>query len=140
MTKYTVAQEQRRLAQKKEIPAIWRGIGCLMIIFIPFMSYAFATAIVDMAVAQEWPLPYQLMGYPQLSQDLLKVTSLSPLWQFIQGQANLWAILLFTILLIVLIGAIVSFAYALVWKFAGPPVYGPLDAPPPKVVTKRYKR
>ena len=140
MTKYTVAHDRRVREAKQETPAIWRGIGCLMIIFIPLMSYFIATLIVQAAVAQQWPLPYQLMGYPVLPQGLLKVSALSPLWTFIQSQANLYAILLFTVILIVAVGALVSFIYAIAWRYVGPPRYGPLDAPPPKITTKRYKR
>jgi hypothetical protein len=34
-----------------------------------------------------------------------------------------------------------SFVYALVYRFVGPPAYGPMDAPPPRGVRlKRYKR
>lgn len=140
MTKYTVAQERRVREAQQQVPPIWRGIGCLMIIIVPLMSYFLATVIVQIALDQKWPLPYQLMGYPALSQDLLKVSSLAPLWNFIQSQANLYATLLFTVLFIVGIGALVSVVYAVVWRFVGPPRYGPLDAPPPKIAVKRYKR
>ncbi len=140
MTKYTVAQERRAREAKERGSPIWRGIGCLMILFVPVLSYFLATMLVQVAVDQKWPLPYQLMGYPEVSKDLLKISSLTPLWNFIGAQANLYATLMFTVLFIVGIGALISFGYAMVYRFVGPPRYGPLDAPPPKIRTKAYKR
>ncbi len=140
MTKYTDSSRFTRHKQVKEVPPIWRGIGCLMIIFVPVLSFVLATGLMKMAVDQKWPLPYQLLGYPVLSKDLLAIGSLSFLWNFITSIPNLWGVLLFTALFIVIIGAIVSLAYALVYQFVGPPRYGPLDAPPPKIKTRAYKR
>ena len=39
-----------------------------------------------------------------------------------------------------LIGGVISVIYALMYRFIGPSRYGPTDAPPPKIKTKRYTR
>ncbi len=140
MTKYTVASQRRAQREEKTLPPIWRGIGCLLILFVPFMSYVFAAGTVQLAVSQNWPMPYQLMGYPVMPPLLFKSEGLTPILAFIQTQQDLYAILLITVIYIVAFGAVLSYVYSLVYKLVGPPRYGPLDAPPPRVAPKRYKR
>jgi hypothetical protein len=141
MTKYTVASRRRGAKSgEKPVHPIWRGIGCLLILFVPLLSYFLATILVDAAAARNWPVPYQLMGFPVVPPELWKVTSLSPLWGYIQQQANLYAVLLVTTLFIVAIGALVSVAYAFIYRYAGPPALGPYDMPPVKTSVKKYKR
>ena len=45
-----------------------------------------------------------------------------------------------SIFYMVLLGGISSLGYAIVYRIVGPARYGPLDAPPPKVKVKPYKR
>lgn len=140
MTKYTSAAH-RRVAPRPQGPhPIWRGIGCLMILIVPLMSYLLAVITVQIAIDQKWPMPYQLMGYPSMPPELWAVSSLAPLWAFIEGQKDLYAVLGITLVYVVFLGAFLSFGYALIYRFVGPPRYGPLDAPPPRVSVKRYKR
>ncbi len=140
MTKYTVASARRPANVQPEVHPIWRGIGCIMMVVIPLISFGLAVFTVNLAVAQDWPMPYQLMGYPVMPTLLMKSDALVPIMMFIQGQQNLYAILLLTVAYIVVLGAIVAAVYSFVYRFVGPPRYGPLDAPPEDIKVKRYKR
>jgi hypothetical protein len=140
MTKYTVASRQSARGPEKQTHPIWRGVGCLMMLFIPFASWGAALLTVQLAIARNWPVPYQLMGYPVMPAEMMRLPGLSAIGFFLQAQQNLYAILLLTVLYIVVIGAVVSLVYSFVWRYVGPPRYGPLDAPPPKIAVKRYKR
>ncbi len=140
MTKYSVASRRGAKGPEKEVHPIWRGVGCFMMLFIPFLSWFLATLTMQAAVDGGWPVPYQLMGYPTMPPDMLRVPVLSSIGFFLQAQQNLYGVVLLTILYIVIIGALLSAIYSVAWKFVGPSPYGPLDAPPPKVTTKRYKR
>jgi hypothetical protein len=141
MTKYSTAQQRRRVTDsEKPLHPIWRGIGCLLIIIIPVLSYILAFATVQLAIAQNWPMPYQIMGYPVMPVLLWKDVGITPLLSFIQSQNNLYAVLAFSLFYIIFFSTLVSFGYALIYRFAGPSRYGPLDAPPPKVKVKRYTR
>jgi hypothetical protein len=141
MTKYTTANQRRRATpREEEIHAIWRGIGCLLILIVPTMSYFLAVASVQLAVDQNWPMPYQLMGYPVMPDLLWKAAGLTSLLAFIQSQDNLYAVLAITLVYVVIFSALVSVIYAFVYRYVGPSRYGPQDAPPPKVKVKRYKR
>jgi hypothetical protein len=140
MTKYTVASQRRARREEQTLSPVWRGVGCLLILFVPLLSYFLAVGTVHMAVDQKWPMPYQIMGYPVMPAVLMKLPGLIPLLTFVQAQQDLYAILLITVLYIVAIGAFMSFVYSFIYKYVGPPRYGPLDMPPPKVAPRRYKR
>ncbi len=140
MTKYTVASRRRPMNEKEQVAPIWRGIGCIMFIVVPLLSLGAAYAVVQIAVAANWPMPYQIMGYPVLPALLSKSDALVPIVLWIEGIQNLYAILILTVLFIVAIGALVSWLYSVVYKIVGPPRYGPLDAPPTKGRIKRYTR
>ncbi len=140
MTKYTVASQRRAVRQQNTTPAVWRGIGCILILFVPFISFILAAATVQLGVDQQWPLPYQLMGYPVMPALLWKVPGFVPVLAFIQAQRNLYAVLTVTIVYIVALGALISLMYSLVYRLVGPSRYGPLDVPPPNIKVKRYKR
>jgi len=52
----------------------------------------------------------------------------------------LQALALFFIMAMILFSGIFSFLNALLYRMIGPPRYTPLDAPAPRVKTKRYTR
>jgi hypothetical protein len=93
------------------IHPIWQGIGCLMMVLIPLMSYAGSVLLVDANLQNRWiPVPYEFVGPPgrPLLYMQLGVTVLLSMFGF----------LLFVI------------AYSIMWRMTGPPKYSPLDAPP----------
>jgi hypothetical protein len=140
MTKYTVASSRRPMNEKPQIAPIWRGVGCLMIVVIPALSYALAYLTVQLILQLNWPMPYQLMGNPVMPPWLMQNSALFPIGRFIEGQVNLYAILMLAILYIVVLGGLLSTIYTFVYRYVGPPRYGPLDAPPSSQKVKRYKR
>ena len=131
----TVKMKPRR----EEPHPIWRGIGCMMLIIVPFLSFGLAEVTVQDPWAQQY-IPFQLLGNPVIPASYWKVGSLTPLWGFIQSQDNLYGVLVFTVLYIVALATMISVANAWIYKSMGPPQYGPLDAPPPKFKVNRYKR
>ena len=125
----------------KELHPIWRGIGCLLILVVPVVAYLLADLTIRGAIAQGWPMPYQLMGYPVMPVFLWNVTpGLAPILTFIQGQNNLYAVLSLTIVYIVLLSSLISIVYSIIYRLVGPPRYGPTDVPPPPIYVKPYKR
>jgi hypothetical protein len=140
MTKYTIASQRRARREEQSISPIWRGIGCFLILIVPLGSYLLANLAVNIAVSQNWPMPYQLMGYPVMPTLLFKLPGLVPVLTFIQAQQYLYAILLIALIFTVAFGALISYIWAVGSKYMGPPRYGPLDAPPLKANVKRYKR
>jgi len=53
---------------------------------------------------------------------------------------NLYAYIALSIIIMVILGGVLSFVYALIYRFVGPSKYGPTDAPPVKLkVTKKQR-
>ena len=139
MSRYASAT-RRPSARAPQTPAIWRGIGCLLIIIVPIVAWLLAEGTLTRALAAGWPLPYQLLGYPVVPEGLWSIPGLYPILLFIRGQQHLYMKLLLTLAYVVLISATLSLIYALIYRVTGPPRYGPLDLPQPEVKVGRYKR
>lgn len=102
-----------------KVHPIWRGIGCLLLILLPIVSYAAAVLIVDANRTNGYiPIPRELTGPPQYP--------------------YLFANLIVTLLVMFFAFALLSTFYALLYRIIGPPRYGPLDSPPIK--KKKVKR
>ncbi|HLA97320.1 MAG TPA: hypothetical protein VJL34_02615 [Anaerolineales bacterium] len=118
MGKYDKYSSQSRQAEKPwDIHPIWRGIGCLMMLLVPVMSYAGAVLLVEANQEKGWiVMPRELMAK-------ISVPVIGPV-------EHLWGNLLFALALSLIGFALLTALYALVYQFIGPPRYGPLDAPP----------
>ena len=108
-----------------DIHPIWRGIGCLMLIIIPVVAWAAASEFMRIAPSLSW--------FPQ-SRSMYQNINL----QFIIIPTTIGQIV-FTILFMMVGFMIFSIAYAVVYRIAGPPRYGPTDAPPPRVRKRRRR-
>ena len=139
MSRYA-ARSSRPAKTVRQTPAIWRGIGCLLIIIVPLISWFMAKATVALALTSGWPLPYQLLGYPLIPAPLWTIPGAAPILLSVRGQQHLYLTLLFMIAYVVAISGVLSLLYAVIYHFAGPPRYGPLDLPQPQIKVGRYKR
>ncbi len=140
MTKYNTGGQRRVVRRSNQPHPIWRGIGCVIIILIPIISFAFAAITVQIGVDQNWPIPYQLLGNPVMPAQLWKIAGLPPILTFIQSQTNLYAVLSIALFYLIVLAAFVSVGYAVLYRFIGPPRYSPIDAPPITGKVKSYKR
>lgn len=141
MGKHTSKVRQKALPDTNRAPhAVWRGIGCLMIMLIPILSIALAYETVQYGLKAEWPIPYKLLGNPRLPDIFYDVRILSQLSLPVRRIEHFYAYAAFSILYMVVIGGFISMLYAFVYRMVGPSRYGPFDAPPPKIKTKRYTR
>jgi hypothetical protein len=138
MGKYK-SSSRRELPPNPEGPhVIWRGIGCLMMLIIPAISILAALATIGSSLVIY--IPYQLMGLPVLPNYLFATSGLRTIFVPIANTENLYAIIFISLLYMLLISGVIGSIYATVYRFIGPPRYGPLDEPPPKIKTKRYTR
>ena len=140
MGKYT-SSSRKRIKPRSEGPhAIWRGIGCIMMLIIPAISIAAGIQTVNYGLEQKWSFPFQLMGNPKLPEFFYKSSGLLYLFGQLTRITNLYAFAAVSFLYIVVIGGVISMIYAFVYNMVGPSRYGPTDAPPPKIRTKKYTR
>ncbi len=136
-----MGQYYRQPPRRPEGPhAVWNGLGCLMLIVVPAMSIALAILAVDLIVAENMPIPYQLLGYPRFPNFLYATPGLASIFGAIASVNNLYAYIVVSLIFILVLGGIVSMFYAAVYRLAGPSRYGPLDEPPLKIRTKTFKR
>jgi hypothetical protein len=139
MGKYSAINFKRPKPRAERPHPIWRGIGCVLMVIVPIISFGLAEITVQSAWGNQY-IPYQLMGNAVMPTALWKVGLLGPILGFIQNQPSLYAVLIFLCLYILVIGAIVSIANAYLYKSFGPSRLGPQDAPQPKIKVKTYKR
>ena len=118
---------------------IWRGIGCLLIILVPILSYA--AAVVTMPFFMDRGLvPRELLFTPKPPDWLFFSPTLVQAFQFLFGHYAILATLLLTLVYIILISGVFSVFYAFMYRMSAPTRYGPMDAPPPRIKVKKYKR
>lgn len=141
MGKYTSFTPQRPLKSKSDGPhEIWRGIGCLMMIIVPVISFAFGVTLIKYGITHGWSIPYQLLGLPTLPDFVFRSSGLVAIVSPIARIENLYAYLTAGGIIMILLSGLISMLYAFVYRFFGPPRWGPLDEPPPRIKTKRYTR
>ncbi|HUI89279.1 MAG TPA: hypothetical protein VLX61_11220 [Anaerolineales bacterium] len=110
-----------------------------MMIIVPIISFGLAELTVQSSWGQQY-IPYELLGYPVMPASLWKLGILNPILAFIQGLPNLYGVIVFLLFYAIVIGAFISVGNAFLYKFLGPPRYGPQDAEPPRMKVKSYKR
>lgn len=141
MGKYSSLSQRQPLKPKNEGPhAVWRGIGCLMMLIIPAVSIAAGIATVNYGVKYNWPIPYQLLTAPVLPNLFYKSSGLLTIFYPLTQIPYFYAYVAVSVLYITLISGVIGSIYAVIYRYMGPPRYGPLDEPPPKIKTKRYTR
>ena len=140
MGKYTTYKRTPPKPRNLGVHPVMRGIGCIMMIVVPLLSYGIALFLVDYGIRQRWPLPASWLEPLSIHPLLLRLRGLDPVWNFLLRQDNLIAVLIFTIATIIVIGGLMSVLYGYIYTLFGPSQYGPQDAPPIRVKVKRYKR
>lgn len=109
------AQWRRPRARERpwRVHPIWRGIGCLLLIIVPVISYVLADLLVKENLRQRWlAIPRELAGPA--------------------SNPYLFSKILLAVVVAVVIFGVFTVLYSLIFSLAGPPRYGPYDSPPPK--------
>ncbi len=116
MSKYDPTyQPKSRRSILPPVHPIWRGIGCILLILLPILSFAGAKILVQANAKQRWvQIPSELTGSFTVP---------------VVGRV-LFADLAVSVGLIVIGFAILTVFYAIIYRFIGIPRYGPLDSPP----------
>ncbi len=140
MGKYTSHSRIQQPPRPTGVHPLMRGIGCIMIVIVPILSYGISVLLVNYGAKQGWPIPPSWFGPPTIHPLLWKLQGLQSILQFLQRQTNLEAYLAFTVVMIVVIGGVMTLFYGYMYTIFGPPKYGPQDAPPIRKKVKAYKR
>ena len=131
----TVKQKQKATGP----PPIWRGIGCMLIFLVPVISYAAADVSMPFFLNRGL-VPRELLFTPQAPDWLQISPALVQVFNFLFRRYGILATLGLTFIYIIFITGILSVIYALLYRMTAPSRYGPMDAPPPRIKIKKYKR
>lgn len=116
-----------------QLHPIWRGIGCVLLLIVPIMSWFAAQLFLESRLSTT--LPYsltQVVVIPfthvqEVDKAVLQVNLYFQRTHFLLGQVFL------TVIFSVIGFGIIALLYAIVYRMAGPPRYGPFDIPPNKI-------
>ena len=117
MSRYKYANARQPEKEKVKIHPIWRGIGFLMIVIIPIISYAATEVLIAQNMKSNWfPLPYDLMAQPgQL---------------FYNGDPMVYFKIIITIAFMLLFYGLFTLVTFAMNSIFGGTRYGPYDVPP----------
>ena len=133
-------ETQKEVERKSTGPApIWRGIGCLMIFLVPVISYAAANLSLPFFLKQHL-VPQELLVTLKAPDWMQLMPVLAQMYNSLLGRPGILATLSLTLIYILFIGGILSVFYAFMYQMSTPSRYGPMDAPPPRIKVKKYKR
>jgi len=137
MTKYTKYMRKARV--KKQVPPLWKGIGCIMMMIVPLMSYGLAYVFLQAAKSRNL-VPAGMLGHWQFPEWAWNTPILATPVRFLANMNDALAMLLFFIVTLVVVAGLISIIYTAVYQVVGPDRYSDVDAPPAKRKVKEYKR
>lgn len=140
MSKYRSSSVKKTRERNKQPHYLWRGIGCVMMLIVPVVSIAAGYETVQAALDARFPIPYQLLGTPTYPEFFYASDGLMTLLAPITRTRHFYAYAAISFMYMIGLAGLMSFTYAVVYRMVGPGRYGPLDAPPPNVKAKTYKR
>jgi hypothetical protein len=137
MTKYD--KYRRKAAPRRKMNPMWRGVGCLLMIVVPAISYVIGRAFLEAAKNRNL-IPPGLLGHIQFPDWVWGVPFLETTARFIGSLNDPLAMLIFFFVTLLILSGLVSMIYSMIYQVIGPPRYTELDAVPSKHKAKEYKR
>jgi hypothetical protein len=131
----------KQFTRPYDVHPAWRGIGCILFLVVPLVSWAAGSLTLDYGLQTGWPIPPDILGNPTLPDWSYELPVISPLAIWFYNQMNIYGIAFFSLLYLIVIGGIVSTVYSMVYRVFGPPRYTAIDEPSPdRQGMKHYKR
>jgi hypothetical protein len=130
---------QQKAKPRPAANPIWRGIGCILMVVVPLISFGLALIAMPPLIATGY-VPLELMGHVPFPAWVTRVPILNIITDFIAGINNLWLGVIVFLVILLLLSGVFSLFYVAFMQVVGPPRYGEMDAPPPRYKAKPYKR
>jgi hypothetical protein len=137
MGKYS--KYRSKSVEKKGMHPIWRGIGCILIIVVPLLTFWIMSITVPLIIATG-KVPYQLLGPVHFPKWAFKVQTVAVIAGFISSIDNMWINIITFFVILLILTAVFSLLYSGIYQMVGPVRYTELDAPPTKYKGKKYTR
>ncbi len=121
-----------------KIHPIWRGLGCVMMLIIPIMSYAGASILIELNQDQGWgfPVPRELTRTQTINIPI-PIPGIPDVYFEVE---HLLGNLVLGVLLMLVGFGLLMVLYAILYRVLGPPRFGPLDAEPVRRKPKEKKK
>jgi hypothetical protein len=118
---------------------LWRGIGCILLVIVPLVTYALTTIVAPFLITTGY-VPLELLGRIIFPVWIYRVPILKDIAGFLGGINNLGLGVVVFIVILVLLTGFFSLIYVAIVQVIGPPRYSEMDAPPSRHKAKAYKR
>ena len=133
--------EKSKQPEKKKIHPIWSGIGCVMIILTPIISWAASMVFLDYGKNQHWSYLNQLSGTVRFPDIMYQIPWVSAVTNYISSIPYFEVLVVYFVLFFLLFSSLFSLINAILYRRFGPPRFSAIDAPPPpRRKSKRYNR
>jgi len=139
MGRYSGRQKRQGIDARTTVNPYMRGIGCLLIVIVPVFSYAVGNFLAQQRFGWQI-LPADWYGYMTFPDSFYGLSGLNVVAGWLGNIPYLPATLAIGILVTIVVGGIVSIVYGYMYSMLTPSKYGPMDVPPPRVKTKKFKR
>jgi len=130
---------ERKEILKKEIAPIWRGIGCVLFVVVPLLSYFFMTLLYPVVLGTG-QMPPEVVNRVTWPTWVTKVPILNNAAAYLGTIDGLWLKLIIFVVILLLLATVSSLIYTMVQSVVGPPRYTEMDAPEYERGAKRYTR
>jgi uncharacterized membrane protein YoaK (UPF0700 family) len=119
----------RREEKSREKPTnpIWRGIGCILILITPIVSFAIANEVMLSGIVQDY------IYLPPTLRYTVTLPVIGIPVPYFYGTLSL------TVAVMVALFAVIFVVYSAMYKILGPSPYGPTDVPPVRA-SRRTKK
>jgi drug/metabolite transporter (DMT)-like permease len=139
MGKYSSRIVKPSMPKRNTVNPYMQGIGCLLILIVPVFSYAVGDVLAGQGFG--YPLlPREWYGYLTFPTWLSTLAGLSFVLQRLSSIPHLPATLAIAVIVMIVVGGITAVIFGWMYSLLAPSQYGPMDVPPPRVKTKKYKR
>ncbi len=139
MGKYGSRVRKAAAPKRGTVNPYMRGIGCLLMLIVPFFSYVAGDLLASQGFGYQI-IPAEWYGYITVPPALANFAGLNIVFGFLAKIEHLPATLAIAVVVLILVGGIISVIFGWMYSLFAPSQYGPMDVPPPRVKTKKYKR
>lgn len=119
--KYSKYDNVSKISERPwQIHPIWRGLGCIMLVLIPIISFLGSYIMTTEGIITDLGIPYP----PEFTRLLFSFNLMGTAYDI-----DIMTLVI-TVLLIIIGFAALMILYSIMYSVLGPPRYGPLDARP----------
>jgi hypothetical protein len=139
MGKYSSHIVKPPMPKRNRVNPYMQGIGCLLMLIVPVFAYGVGDLLAGQGFGSQ-VLPREWYGYLTFPSWVYSLTGLNAILQFLARIPHLPATLAIAVIVMILVGGMLSVIFGWLYSLLAPSPYGPMDVPPPRVKTKKYKR